>query len=83
MEPDSSDGFVELFFGKYLFVCLFIKLKTTFSFEHNALDVCESSPARCVEQVYTNHSSAYPPLFVHLAQKTGNQQIRLQITAVF
>jgi len=55
-----------------LFVCLFIKMKTTFSFKHKALDVCESSPARCVEQVYTNPPSAHPPLFVHLAQKTGN-----------
>jgi len=29
MTPDTGDGFVELFYGKYLF----IKIKTTFSFK--------------------------------------------------
>jgi len=48
-------------------------MKTTFSFKHKVLDVYESSLSHCVDEVPANPASAYPPSFVRLAQKTGNQ----------
>jgi len=57
-------------------------MKTTFSFKHKALDVYECSLAHCVDEVFTFPASAYPPSFVRLAQKTGNQRKSLQITTV-
>jgi len=36
----------------------------------------------CLDEVSTNPAPAYPPSFIRLAQKTGNQPVRLQITAV-
>jgi len=57
-------------------------MKTTFSFKHKALDVYESSLAHFVDEVSLNPDLPYPPSFVRLAQKTGNQPIRLQIIAV-
>jgi len=53
-----------------------------FSFKHKGLDVYESSLAHCVDAVSTNPTSAYPPSFVRLAQKTGNHPISLEITIV-
>jgi len=53
-----------------------------FPFKYKALDVNEGSPAHCVHEVSTTLTSAYPPSFLRLAQKTGNQPIRLQITEV-
>jgi len=57
-------------------------MKTTFTFKHKALDVYESSLSHWVDEVPATHASAYPPSFVRLAQKTGNQPICLQITTV-
>jgi len=57
-------------------------MKTTFSFKHKALDVYESSLSHCLDEVPANPASAYPPSFVRLAQKTGNQPICLQIITV-